>query len=277
MRAAAGAELVAVMRRDRACRGGVREASRRAPRVRPHRRSAGRPGRRGGLCRHPERCHLPDTLAAAAAGRDVLCEKPLARSIAEADKMIRASRGGRGPPRRPASTSATTPGIGRSRGCSRPAGSVRSRPSGSTSRAGLRRRPGAWRQDPARGGGGSFTDMGVHCRGPAAVPVRRGARGDAHSWHACRDATAWRTRPARCSGWTAGSRRSSPRTGAPPIPAESRSSVIEIGGTDGTIVSWPLHDKFSRGTLLIACAMTVAVRRRRIVRAGTEHPRGPAG
>ena len=34
--------------------------------------------------------------------------------------------------------------------------------------------------------------------------------------------------------------------------AESRSSVIEIGGTDGTIVSWPLHDKFSRGTLLVA-------------------------
>ena len=35
----------------------------------------------------------------------------------------------------------------------------------------------------------------------------------------------------------------------------SRSSVIEIGGTAGTIVSWPLHDKFSRGTLLVATAI----------------------
>ena len=35
-------------------------------------------------------------------------------------------------------------------------------------------------------------------------------------------------------------------------PDEQRNSVIEILGTDGAIVSAPLHDKFSRGRLMIA-------------------------
>jgi predicted dehydrogenase len=35
-------------------------------------------------------------------------------------------------------------------------------------------------------------------------------------------------------------------------PGDGRTSVIEIGGTVGTIVSWPLHEKFSRGTLSVA-------------------------
>src|SRR5207253_8956935 len=35
-------------------------------------------------------------------------------------------------------------------------------------------------------------------------------------------------------------------------PSDARSSVITIGGTKGSIASWPLHDKFSRGMLLLA-------------------------
>ena len=35
-------------------------------------------------------------------------------------------------------------------------------------------------------------------------------------------------------------------------PVDARNSTLQVGGTEGTIVSWPLHDKFSRGRLLVA-------------------------
>ena len=37
-------------------------------------------------------------------------------------------------------------------------------------------------------------------------------------------------------------------------PALQRTSVLEVSGTEGTIVTWPLHDKFSRGSLVLATA-----------------------
>ena len=37
-------------------------------------------------------------------------------------------------------------------------------------------------------------------------------------------------------------------------PSQERTSVLEISGTEGTIVTWPLHDKFSRGSLVLATA-----------------------
>ena len=42
-------------------------------------------------------------------------------------------------------------------------------------------------------------------------------------------------------------------------PDEQRNSLLEIQGTEGTIISAPLHEKFSRGTLTVATAQGEAV------------------
>lgn len=250
MRAAGGAELVAVMRRDRCAaeafaeRHGALRAYDRVDHL------VNDPAVEAVYVATPNHRHQADTLAAAAAGRDVLCEKPLALSVEGAEAMIRAcdAAGVRlgtcfyqryNTRHREIARLLETGRIGRITAV-RMSFSSRSQ-----------ERPGAWRQDPARGGGGSFTDTAVHC-----VDLLRYLFGEVRevaaffdtfaATHVVEDTASALFRleggiqAVVTSHWSTAD------------PAESRSSVIEIGGTDGTIVSWPLHDKFSRGTLLVA-------------------------
>ena len=194
--------------------------------------------------------HCSDVLAAIAAGRDVLCEKPLALTLDEAERMVAAAeRAGvrlgtcfyqRYNARHRWIRDALADGrIGR------PAAARMSFSGRSPDR------PGAWRQDPTRAGGGSFTDSAVHCldllrflvgeiREVAAFTDTLGAS------YAVEDTASALLRLDGGVQAVVTAHWSTEDSSA------ARTSVLEIGGTDGTIVSWPLHDKFSRGTLLIA-------------------------
>lgn len=249
MRAAAGAELVAVMRRDRAAaeafaqRHGALRAFDRVDDL------LADPDVEAVYVASPNDAHLPNTLAAVAAGRDVLCEKPLARTVPEVDEMIRASEAA---------------GI-RLATCFYQRYNARHQQirrilaDGQIGRVTAVRinfssrfveTPGAWRQDRATAGGGSFTDMGVH-----AVDLLGFLFGQVHevsafvaTLAAAYDAEDTASALLRLDG---GIQAVVTTHWSTADAADSRSSVIEIGGTDGTIVSWPLHDKFSRGTLLV--------------------------
>ena len=71
------------------------------------------------------RLHAPHTLAAAAAGKHVLCEKPVAVNLADADEMVRAASA-RGWCSRSTTTCPRTPRTPRSAASSPTAGSARS-------------------------------------------------------------------------------------------------------------------------------------------------------
>jgi predicted dehydrogenase len=235
MRAAAGAELVAVMRRDRraaeafAERHGALRAYDRVDEL------VADPDVEAVYVATPTYRHLPAVLAAAAAGRDILCEKPLALTVAEAEAMIRACEAA---------------GV-RLGTCFYQRYNARHREIRRLLEAGRIGRvtavrmnfssrlpdlPGAWRQEPAKGGGGSFTDMAVHC-----VDLLRFLFGEMHEVSAFL-ATLAATYPVedtssalfRLDGGIQAVVTSHWSTADS---AESRSSVIEIGGTDGTIVS----------------------------------------
>ena len=166
--------------------------------------------------------HCAEVVAAARAGREILCEKPLARTSGECRTMIEAGR---------------VAGVGlwtcfyqrynvRHREIRRllgegRIGQVTSVRVNFSSRS--PENPGAWRQDP-----GTVRRRIVHghrrpFHRPAAVPVRGGARGRGGRRHAGRDLPRRGHGAAPCCGWTAESRPSSPRTGArttPRIPAD---------------------------------------------------------
>jgi predicted dehydrogenase len=109
----------------------------------------------------PAHCHLAQVLTAAEAGKHVLCEKPLGMTVAEAEQMIAACR-----------REGVRLGVGlmmRFHACHREA--LRMVEAGRLGKLVLGRAqlscwhppmPGAWRQDPALGGGGSLIDMGGH-------------------------------------------------------------------------------------------------------------------
>lgn len=197
--------------------------------------------------------HAPDAIAALEAGKDVLVEKPIARSAAEARSMLDAAdRTGRrlalcfyqrGNPRhREARRLVAAGAIGRPT-AARITFSGRSRP-----------RPGGWRFDPGRSGGGVFADQGSH-----AVDLLRYVLQDEVS-----AVTAFVDTLAEPSGvedtasailrFAGGVQAVVTAHWSIEDPSEGRTSVLEISGTEGTIVTWPLHDKFSRGTLLLAKA-----------------------
>ena len=194
--------------------------------------------------------HCPNTLAAAARGKHVLCEKPLALSVAEGEAMRQACR----------ETGVTfmtcyyqrfsarhrkikeiiqRGGIGR-------VTAVRWNFSG--------RYPSGreiWQHDPARAGGGPFTDLGTH-----GVDLMRFLVGEIVAVAAFVDTLvesysvedtasallkfANGAQGVATAHWSTGD------------PDEHRNSYIEILGTDGVILSSPLHDKFSRGRLVVA-------------------------
>ena len=197
--------------------------------------------------------HAPDALAALEAGRDVLVEKPIARSAAEARAIVEAAeRSGRrlavcfyqrfNTRHRAVRRLLAEGAIGRPT-AARINFSGRSRP-----------RPGAWRFDPERSGGGVFADQGSH-----AVDLLRHLLADEVREVAAFTATL--AEPADVEDTASallrfGSGLQAVITAHWSIedPSEARTSVLEISGTEGTIVTWPLHDKFSRGTLLLANA-----------------------
>ena len=250
MRAAAGAELVAVMRRDR---GAAEAFAERHGALRAFDRVddlLADPDVEAVYVASPNDAHLPNTLAAVAAGRDILCEKPLARTVPEADEMIRASEaaGVRLATCFYQRYNARHQEIRRLLAAGRIGQVTAVRINFSSW---FPETPGAWRQDPARGGGGSFTDMGVH-----AVDLLRFLFGDVHEVTAFVATLAASHRVEDTASallrLDGGIQALVTAHWSTFDSAESRSSVIEIGGTDGTIVSWPLHDKFSRGSLLVA-------------------------
>jgi predicted dehydrogenase len=110
----------------------------------------------------PANKHFEHVLACAAAGKHVLCEKPLGMTVAEAKKMIESSR-----------KANILLGIGLMMRFHR-----QHREAKRIINEGLLGKPvyaraqlscwyppmdGAWRQDPEQGGGGSLMDMGSHC------------------------------------------------------------------------------------------------------------------
>jgi predicted dehydrogenase len=110
----------------------------------------------------PTHLHCQEALKAAAAGKHVLCEKPMAMTLSEAERMIEACRRAK-----------VKLGVGFM---------MRFHPlhvklkemvsAGQLGKLVMGRSqltcwyppiPGAWRQNPELGGGGSFIDMGTHC------------------------------------------------------------------------------------------------------------------
>ena len=194
--------------------------------------------------------HLPDTLAAAAAGRHVLCEKPLALNVAEGKEMEAACRR--------AGITFMTCYYQRFNARHRKmkelldAGAIGQPTSAGVNFSGrsLVNRE-AWRQQPALGGGGPYADMGTH-----AVDLLRFFLGDVSEVvaftgvlagdYAVEDTASSLLRMTNgaqavvTSHWSSGD------------PDEDRNSMIEILGTEGILQSSPLHEKFSRGSLLWA-------------------------
>jgi predicted dehydrogenase len=109
----------------------------------------------------PADCHLSQVVAAAAAGKHVLCEKPLGMTVEESEAMIAACR-----------RAGVRLGVGlMMRFHAYHLAALEMIRSGRLGKLVLGRAQlscwypplaGAWRQDPTRGGGGSLIDMGGH-------------------------------------------------------------------------------------------------------------------
>jgi predicted dehydrogenase len=250
MRAAPSAELVAVARRDRA----AAEAF------------AGRHGARRAyssieaLCDDPEvdavyvatpvARHCADTRVAAARGKHVLCEKPMALNVAEGERMRDACSAADvkcmlcfyqrfNARHRQIKALLAEGAIGR-------VTAVRMNFSGRSPD-----RPGTWRQDPGQSGGGCYMDNASHC-----IDLLRFFFGGVVAVSAFADTLA-----ARYPVEDTASSLLRLANGAHAVvtsywstddPDEERKSLLEILGTEGAIVSTPLHDKFSRGRLVVA-------------------------
>lgn len=250
MRLAPGHELVAVVRRDRAAAEtfAARHGARRAyddveALLRDDEIDAV-------YVATPVARHCPDTLAAAARGKHVLCEKPLALTPAEGERMRAAcERAGAqlmvcfyqrfNARHRQIRALLAAGAIGRIT-------AARVNFSGRVAD-----RPGAWRQDPAQAGGGCYMDNASHC-----IDLLRFLCGDIIAASAFVDTFAARyavedtatsllrlangAHAVVTSYWSADD------------PDETRNSMLEILGTEGALISAPLHDKFSRGRLTVA-------------------------
>jgi predicted dehydrogenase len=193
--------------------------------------------------------HLPDALTAAAHGKHVLCEKPIARTVAEAEQI------------RDACAAAGVQGMTcfyqrfnrrhrqiRDLVMGGAIGQVTAARWNFSSR--VRDRPGAWRQDPVRAGGGSFLDNASHC-----VDLVRYLLGEVVAVTGFVDTLAARYQVEDTATalllLTNGAQVVVTSHWSTYDPDEERGSMLEILGTDGTIISTPLHDKFSRGRLTL--------------------------
>ncbi|MCY3778147.1 MAG: Gfo/Idh/MocA family oxidoreductase [Candidatus Aminicenantes bacterium] len=194
--------------------------------------------------------HLPDTLAAAAAGRHVLCEKPLALNVAEGEEMEEACRR--------AGITFMTCYYQRFNARHRKLkellevgaiGQVTSARVNFSGRSPVN--PKAWRQNPALGGGGPYMDNASH-----AVDLLRFFLGDVVEVAAFTDVLsgdyAVEDTASSLLRMTNGAQAVVTAHWSSGDPDEDRNSMIEIVGTEGILQSSPLHEKFSRGRLLLA-------------------------
>ena len=197
----------------------------------------------------PVNQHCPNTLMAASQGKHVLCEKPLALSVLEGEMMQKACQEAhitfmtcyyqRFNARHTMIKKILQRGdIGRITAC-------RWNFSGRSPAS-----PGTWQHDPNKAGGGPFTDLGTH-----GIDLLRFLLGEIVTVVAFVDtlvetysvedtASALLKFGSGVQGvatahWSTGD------------PDNHRNSVIEILGTEGIILSSPLHDKFSRGRLQV--------------------------
>ncbi len=250
MRAAPHAELVAIMRRDRSAAAAFARRHD-VPRVYGSVEDiVADPDIQVIYIATPVGRHLPDTLAAAAQGKHILCEKPMALSSGEGEQMRAAcERAGirfmmcfyqRFNARHRKIKQLLAEGtIGQ-------VTAVRANFSGRSPDV-----PARWRHDRAQAGGGCYMDNASHC-----IDLLRFLFGDITAAAAFVDTLAARyavedsassllrlangAHAVVTSYWSTGD------------PDEYRNSLLEIQGTEGTIISTPLHEKFSRGTLTVA-------------------------
>ncbi|MGN6809251.1 MAG: Gfo/Idh/MocA family protein [Thermomicrobiales bacterium] len=250
MRAAPHNTLVAVSRRDRAAAAAFAErhgAQRAYDSVEALLRD---PEVDAVYIATPVARHCPDALAAAAHGKHILCEKPLALTIAEGEQMRAACAA--------AGVQFMTCFYQRFNARHRQirellaAGAIGQVTAARWTFSGRSAdRPGAWRQDPAQAGGGCYMDNASHC-----VDLLRFLLGEIIVVSAFVDTLAARyavedtaTSILRLASGAHAVITSYWSTGDPD---DERNSRLEIFGTEGAIISTPLHDKFSRGRLTVA-------------------------
>lgn len=113
--------------------------------------------------------------------------------------------------------------------------------------------PGAWRQAPELGGGGNLMDCGSHC-----VDLIRFLVGEVTQVSALVDTLAFgypvddtATMLLKLDN---GSQAVVSTHWSTLIPDDQESAALAIYGTEGTILSAPLHEKLSRGTLRVLTA-----------------------
>jgi 1,5-anhydro-D-fructose reductase (1,5-anhydro-D-mannitol-forming) len=194
--------------------------------------------------------HAADVAAVAAAGKDVLVEKPIARTAAEGEAMVdlcakAGVRLGTCFYQRYNARHLRIRELLAAGAIGRPA-TVTMNFSGRSPA-----RDGSWRRDPLRSGGGSFIDSASHC-----VDLLRFLFGETQQLSAfiATVAESYQVEDTAIAilRQVSGVHAVVAAHWSVTDPSDARSSVISIGGTEGSIVSWPLHDKFSRGTLLLA-------------------------
>ena len=194
--------------------------------------------------------HCPNTLAAAARGKHVLCEKPLALSVAEGEAMRQACR---------------TAGVAFMTCYYQRFSARHSKIKEIIRRGGIGRVTAVrwnfsgrypsgreiWQHDPARAGGGPFTDLGTH-----GVDLMRFLVGEIVAVAAFVDTLvesyAVEDTASALLKFANGAQGVATAHWSTGDPDEHRNSYIEILGTEGVILSSPLHDKFSRGRLVVA-------------------------
>ncbi len=193
----------------------------------------------------PVHAHREQALACARAGKHVLCEKPLGLTVAEAEEMVAACRragillGTAFMMRFHAQHQAALQWIRQGR-LGRP---VYARAQLSCWYPPL---PGAWRQDPALGGGGALMDMGGHCLDLLEMffgPVRRLSCFAARAVHpyAVEDGATVLVEFANGALGTVDTFFS--------VPDEASDNVLELYGSEGSILARGTIGQGSRGVM----------------------------
>ena len=200
----------------------------------------------------PLHAHASQTIMAAEHGKHVLCEKPLAMSVEEGERMVQACEANgvklmvcyyqRFNRRHQKIKELLDAGeIGRVTAARLNFSSLKPD------------EPGAWRQTPELGGGGNLMDCGSHC-----VDLLRYLIGEVTQVTALVDTLAF-SYPVDDTATMLlkldnGSHAVVSTHWSTLIPDDQESAALAIYGTEGTILSAPLHDKFSRGTLRLMTA-----------------------